>query len=129
MVTGSRFFDFFNIQIRSRTVNTLEKISKILTFEMVLSQYEEVKERGADQVKDFTYIISKDESGTWYTLFPENAQASNAWTKIQEFSQGPISAIHWNGIRKQLRTAGYSVRKAVETKKTSDTDLLSALGL
>lgn len=80
-------------------------------------------------MRDFTYIVSKDQSGTWYTLFPENAQASNAWTKIQEFSQGPIGAVHWDSIRKQLKAAGYSVRKAVKTKKTNDVDLLSALGL
>lgn len=78
---------------------------------------------------DFHYTTN----GFYFNLIPLNTQAEDAWRKIDEvFEGGSIPFSAWEGVRKQLKSAGYSVIKAKKaTKKEMEAIFLEmeALGL
>lgn len=62
--------------------------------------------------------------GFYVTLIPNNKQAEEAWELIYQAFQGyavPIPA--WHSVRKQLKDAGYSVRKLRKMKPLTDAEL------
>jgi hypothetical protein len=75
---------------------------------------------------DFTYRAD----GEFVQLLPENPAAVAAWNDIaaQTDGTGKILAPHWPAVARQLRAAGYSVRKARPVAE-SDSELLRGLGM
>ena len=62
--------------------------------------------------------------GFYVTLVPNNVQAEDAWKLIDQAFPGcavPVTA--WHSVRKQLKDAGYSIRKLRKMKPLTDAEL------
>lgn len=74
---------------------------------------------------DFTYI----NDGLFVTIMPETPQAEAFWNEQiapQTNNSGKVLTIHFAQVAAQLRSQGYSIRKATKSKET-DEDLLKSL--
>jgi hypothetical protein len=73
---------------------------------------------------DFSYTTD----GLFVRLLPnDNGQAADAWRKVAEHFPScviPVSA--WDGTRRQLKAAGFTVQKH-RPERVDDDDLLAAL--
>lgn len=77
-------------------------------------------------MSDFTYT----NDGLFVTIAPETPQAEAFWNDQiapQTNNSGKVLTIHFAQVAAQLRSQGYTIRKAKATQDISDEDLLKAL--
>lgn len=76
--------------------------------------------------------LSYRRSGMFVDFYPNTPQGQKAWNELHAQNGGSASVmfIHAPAVIASLKSAGYTVRKAIESKKPTDDDaLLSQLGL
>jgi len=74
---------------------------------------------------DIEYITD----GFWVSLMPVTQSGHDAWLHILGITgSSKIQASHFPSVKKQLKDAGYTIRKSRPTQKT-DQQLLAGLGL